>query len=640
MLRPLLASASARCGIACAVAPGAAKEPNATVVVQDPFLDLRTRPGPRLSGRALGRRTRRYRAAAAAAHRLDQGAHRPRPRGLGAPRAARAHADAGRRRGAARGTDARVTHRASLGNRRSAPAISAAPTSVAVHGAYALTNNLLVARADVHAPARQLLQRLARHRRHRAHLRARMARVALPRHRRRRAYTISPKATLVQAEDRTDSTAYAGLGVRGFLTNRFLLQAEYRSYVVFTSRDDNEEIDAWTVASHTSSDRAGGLAAPASALARAQRPGPAQRRAATAGRRARGRSDATSSAAAIDTENFEAGAFVGTISIEDFGSSVVYGARIAYHFTEDLYAEATLGTSEAGKTSYEDLSGSAELLTDSERQFTYYDLVARLECPAGRSVLRRRARDAERRVPDARRRQHEFRRRRPFHRGARGGLARCWQPTGSPCTSTCATTCSTATCSAKTKMTQNLQARPRRHGVFLSGVTHACNASRLLLALLRAARRWPSSPAHRRHLPRRHRTSRCPRATAARCVSSDLKGQVVMINFWATWCGPCRQEMPLLEQLQDEIRTARLHAARRERRARQRGCRRMAQERAGALSRSCSTRRSAVATGFGVEGMPSTVFIDRDGNVRYVHRGYKPGDEAKYADMIRSLVKE
>lgn len=56
-----------------------------------------------------------------------------------------------------------------------------------------------------------------------------------------------PKATLVQAEDRTDETAYAGVGVRGFLTNRFLLQAEYRGYVVFTSRDDNEEIEAWTV---------------------------------------------------------------------------------------------------------------------------------------------------------------------------------------------------------------------------------------------------------------------------------------------------------------------------------------------------------------------------------------------------------
>jgi hypothetical protein len=58
---------------------------------------------------------------------------------------------------------------------------------------------------------------------------------------------VEPKATLVQPEDRTDSTAYAGLGLRGYLTNRFLLQAEYRQFVVFTSRDDNEEIDQWTV---------------------------------------------------------------------------------------------------------------------------------------------------------------------------------------------------------------------------------------------------------------------------------------------------------------------------------------------------------------------------------------------------------
>lgn len=59
---------------------------------------------------------------------------------------------------------------------------------------------------------------------------------------------IEPKATLVRAEDRTDETAYAAVGLRGYLTNRFLLQAEYRGYVVFTSRDDNEEIEEWTVA--------------------------------------------------------------------------------------------------------------------------------------------------------------------------------------------------------------------------------------------------------------------------------------------------------------------------------------------------------------------------------------------------------
>jgi outer membrane beta-barrel protein len=51
-----------------------------------------------------------------------------------------------------------------------------------------------------------------------------------------------------------------------------------------------------------------------------------------------------------------------------------YGARIAYHFTEDVFAAATIASAEAGRTSYEDLSGSVDLLTDSERRFTSYDL--------------------------------------------------------------------------------------------------------------------------------------------------------------------------------------------------------------------------------------------------------------------------
>src|SRR6476620_9545488 len=46
----------------------------------------------------------------------------------------------------------------------------------------------------------------------------------------------------------------------------------------------------------------------------------------------------------IDTENFEAGLVIGTISIEDFGSSMLYGARLAYHFTEDVFAAPSFGT--------------------------------------------------------------------------------------------------------------------------------------------------------------------------------------------------------------------------------------------------------------------------------------------------------
>jgi outer membrane beta-barrel protein len=78
----------------------------------------------------------------------------------------------------------------------------------------------------------------------------------------------------------------------------------------------------------------------------------------------------------IDTEDFELGAYVGILSIEDFESNVVYGARLAYHLTEDFFLEATVGQSRAGRTSYENLSGSADLLTDGERDYTYYALSA------------------------------------------------------------------------------------------------------------------------------------------------------------------------------------------------------------------------------------------------------------------------
>jgi hypothetical protein len=56
---------------------------------------------------------------------------------------------------------------------------------------------------------------------------------------------IDPKATLVAPLDRSDQTAYAGAGVRAYLTRRFFVRAEYKAHVVFTSRDDNEEVDEW-----------------------------------------------------------------------------------------------------------------------------------------------------------------------------------------------------------------------------------------------------------------------------------------------------------------------------------------------------------------------------------------------------------
>jgi hypothetical protein len=54
-----------------------------------------------------------------------------------------------------------------------------------------------------------------------------------------------PKSTLGTTRDRTDQYANYGLGVRMHLTKRFLLRVEYKNYVVFTSRNENEEINEW-----------------------------------------------------------------------------------------------------------------------------------------------------------------------------------------------------------------------------------------------------------------------------------------------------------------------------------------------------------------------------------------------------------
>jgi outer membrane beta-barrel protein len=75
----------------------------------------------------------------------------------------------------------------------------------------------------------------------------------------------------------------------------------------------------------------------------------------------------------IDSENFEIGAYFGIISIEDFDSEIVIGARLAYHFSEALFFEASYGESEGDKTSYEEISGGPPLFNDSDRDYSYYN---------------------------------------------------------------------------------------------------------------------------------------------------------------------------------------------------------------------------------------------------------------------------
>lgn len=76
----------------------------------------------------------------------------------------------------------------------------------------------------------------------------------------------------------------------------------------------------------------------------------------------------------LDSENFEFGMFFGLLGVEDFGTNEVQGVTFAYHITENFFAEAAYGLSSVQKTSYELLSGGVQLLTDKERDLSYYNL--------------------------------------------------------------------------------------------------------------------------------------------------------------------------------------------------------------------------------------------------------------------------
>ncbi|MCZ6887919.1 MAG: outer membrane beta-barrel domain-containing protein [Gammaproteobacteria bacterium] len=76
----------------------------------------------------------------------------------------------------------------------------------------------------------------------------------------------------------------------------------------------------------------------------------------------------------IDRENFEIGPYGGIMSVEDFGTNLVYGLRLDYHVTEDFFVETVYGKTELGLTSFERLSGGAPLLTPDQREMTYYNL--------------------------------------------------------------------------------------------------------------------------------------------------------------------------------------------------------------------------------------------------------------------------
>ena len=120
---------------------------------------------------------------------------------------------------------------------------------------------------------------------------------------------------------------------------------------------------------------------------------------------------------------------------------------------------------------------------------------------------------------------------------------------------------------------------------------------------------------------------------------SGLKGQVVMINFWASWCGPCRKEFPALDQIYAKYKPMGFTLV----------AINVESEKADAEKFLATTPASfpilfdpdnKVSGSYGVSAMPTTVLVDRQGRVRWLHRAYKPGDEAKYIEQIRAALRE
>jgi len=120
---------------------------------------------------------------------------------------------------------------------------------------------------------------------------------------------------------------------------------------------------------------------------------------------------------------------------------------------------------------------------------------------------------------------------------------------------------------------------------------------------------------------------------------SEYRGDVVMINFWATWCGPCRQEMPLLDELYTRYERVGFNLLGVNIDDDSRRAMQMIED-LGVNFPVLFDDRKEVSKLYEVEAMPVTVLVDREGNVRYVHHGYKPGYEDKYLDQVRSLLRE
>jgi cytochrome c biogenesis protein CcmG, thiol:disulfide interchange protein DsbE len=120
---------------------------------------------------------------------------------------------------------------------------------------------------------------------------------------------------------------------------------------------------------------------------------------------------------------------------------------------------------------------------------------------------------------------------------------------------------------------------------------------------------------------------------------ADYKGRVVLIDFWASWCGPCRLAFPAINDLYVELRDRGFDALAVNLDERRKDADQFLTERPHALTVLFDPKGES-AISFGLGGMPSSFVVDREGRIRFAHTGYTPATLDDYRREILMLLRE